>query len=95
MRCGLCKGRSQKSRALSRPGSAWLAGMRWQRWMNWVRPSAGQARPRFFQALAQLSFPLSDTHLPRSRPSQQSWLLCGLEGCQNPHSPAAWLYDLS
>lgn len=59
MRCSLCKGRSQKSRALSRPGSAWLAGVREQRWMNWVRPSASQARPRFFQALAQLSFPLS------------------------------------
>lgn len=68
MRCSLCKGRSQKSRALSRPGSAWLAGVREQRWMNWVRPSPSQAWPRFFQALAQLSFPL-DSHLPRSKPS--------------------------
>lgn len=64
MRCSLCKGRSQKSRALSRPGSAWLAGVREQRWMNWVRPSASQARPRFFQALAQLSFPLSTPTSP-------------------------------
>lgn len=83
---------------MSRPGSAWLAGVRQERWLNRVRPSANQAWPGFFQALAQLRFPLSDPHLPsilRSKPSQQCWLLCSLEGRQNPHSPAAWLCDVS
>lgn len=31
--------------------------------------------------------------LPRSKPSQQCWLLRSLEGRQNPPPPAAWLCD--
>lgn len=64
---------------------------------------SSQGWPRFSQAPAQLSFPLSyppppprfPSVLPRSKPSQQCWLLCSLEGRQNPHPPAAGLCDPS
>lgn len=84
----------------SRPGSAWLAGVRQERWLalgQTQQPGLAQVLPgpgpaELSPFLPSPTSPLPSV-LPRSKPSQQCWLLRSLEGRQNPPPPAAWLCD--
>lgn len=69
-----CAEARAREAGLRRPGSAWRAGVRLERWLNWVRPSASQAWPLIFWPWARPSFPPLGLHLPsilRSKPSQR------------------------
>lgn len=68
-----CAEARPREAGLRKPGSAWRAGVRLERWLNWVRPSASQAWPLISWPWARLSFPSLGLHLPsipRSKPSQ-------------------------
>lgn len=95
-KCGLCRGQGPRGWAKEARVSL-AAGVRLERWLNWVRPSAQPGLGPDLLALgpAELSPSWPVPHFyPQEQTFPACWLLRGLEGGQNPHSPLAGLCDL-